>query len=49
MSKIIYNFNWKIFDMISCKNITDDFIKYMSEKISIGLKNINSLTLKFGR
>ena len=35
--------------MISCKNITDDVVKDMSDKISLGLKNINSLTLKFGR
>ena len=36
-----------IFDLIRCDKITDNGLKYLSDKIS-NLKNIISLTLDFG-
>ena len=34
----------QIFDLIRCDKITNNAYKYMSDKISMNLKNINSLS-----
>ena len=34
-----------VFNLISCDKITGDGIKYMREKMSMNLKNINSLRI----